>query len=117
VIILGKRSPVNIRILFCGVLLLTSKMAVGACSFMDNRFTASDNINLNFGQIIVQRDTPSAAWLQPPVLPHSLTGTILSNAPPGSSPSGRQEAVIFSQYSIMLKLSISQAWRVLPSGL
>ncbi|MGC6009124.1 fimbrial protein [Enterobacter kobei] len=48
----------NIRILFCGVLLLTSKMAVGACSFMDNRFTASDNINLNFGQIIVQRDTP-----------------------------------------------------------
>lgn len=46
------------RILSGALLLAVSNGAMAACSFLDSRFDANANVNLNAGNIVVQRDTP-----------------------------------------------------------
>ena len=40
------------------LLMLVSQGAMATCSFMDSRFGPNDSVALNFGTVIVQRDTP-----------------------------------------------------------
>lgn len=46
------------RLLTAGVLMMVSKGVWATCAFMDSRFGPNDSVNLNFGAVIVQRDTP-----------------------------------------------------------
>ncbi|QIX98036.1 fimbrial protein [Cedecea sp. FDAARGOS_727] len=46
------------RLLTCALLLVASKGALATCSFMDSRFGPNDSVALDWGTIVVQRDTP-----------------------------------------------------------
>lgn len=46
-----------LRVGLTGALLLASKGALATCSFMDSRFNANNGSALNFGNVVVQRDT------------------------------------------------------------
>lgn len=52
------------------VLMLAAKSALASCSFMDNRFAASDSVALNLGHVVVQRDEPVG----------SVVATVTNNA-------------------------------------
>lgn len=46
------------RLLACALLLVASKGALATCTFMDSRFGPNDAVALDWGTIVVQRDTP-----------------------------------------------------------
>lgn len=46
------------RVMTCALLLAASKGALATCSFMDSRFGPNDSVALDWGTIVVQRDTP-----------------------------------------------------------
>lgn len=45
-------------VLSCALLLVLSKGALASCAFMDSRFDANATVNINMGNVVVQRDTP-----------------------------------------------------------
>lgn len=46
------------RLLSCALLMVMSKGALASCAFLDSRFDANATVNLNLGNIVVQRDAP-----------------------------------------------------------
>lgn len=45
------------RILTGGLLMVASKGVLASCAFMDSRFGPNDSVSINFGNVVVQRDT------------------------------------------------------------
>jgi type 1 fimbria pilin len=52
------KKVVSSRLLSFTLLMVASKAAMATCGFMDSRFSANDTVSLNFGTVILQRDTP-----------------------------------------------------------